>query len=420
VRGTDASAGQHRIDMGENLVVPEIGSFVALGDSFTEGMGDPGADGICLRGWADRLAERLAADRPALRYANLAVRSKRLQEVAADQLPRAIAMRPDLVSIFAGGNDLLWVRSDPDALASELDEAVVRLRQAGCQVLVFTGFDPRAFPVLRLIRGKVAAFNMHVRSIAARRGCHLADLWSMSMLTDPRAWAADRVHLTPEGHRRVALLAAEVLGIGVDEDWREPLPARPAGGGGWLAGPASWLTARADDVRWAQEHAAPWLIRRLRGLSAGDGIPPKRPRLSPLLTGPAGTSGQTAAAGHVPLAGPAELARPAELAGLAAVAQAALAAQVTAEAEDIVTEADDIAAEAEGIAADAAEGIAASAAATTAQEAAGEESAGEESAGEEAAGEEAAAQEADGEEAAGAAAAKTADSGEVVRVRIPG
>jgi lysophospholipase L1-like esterase len=268
-------------------LVLQISSFVALGDSFTEGIGDPGADGICLRGWADRFAERLAARSPALRYANLAVRGKRLREVAADQLPRAIAMRPDLVSIFAGGNDLLSITADPDALAHEFDDAVVRLREVGCQVLAFTGFDPRAFPLLRLMRGKVAAFNMHVRGIAARRGCHLADLWSMSMLTDPRTWSEDRLHLTADGHRRVALLAAEVLGIGVDEDWREPLPARPASGGSWLSGPVSWLTARASDARWVREHAAPWLVRRLRGMSAGDGIPPKRPHLLPLLTRPA-------------------------------------------------------------------------------------------------------------------------------------
>jgi lysophospholipase L1-like esterase len=275
-------------------VVAEIGSFVALGDSFTEGMGDPGADGICLRGWADRLAERLAADRPALRYANLAIRGKRLEEVASGQLPAAIAMRPDLVSIFAGGNDLLWVRSDPDALASEFDAAVARLRQTGCQVLAFTGLDPQAFPILRLIRGKVVAFNTHVRMIAAQRGCLLVDLWSMSMLTDPRAWSADRLHLTADGHRRVALLAAEVLGLPVDEDWREPLPIPPASGGTWRSGPASWLTARASDARWARDHAAPWLIRRLRGVSAGDGIPPKRPQLIPVLAQPAALAGQAA------------------------------------------------------------------------------------------------------------------------------
>ncbi len=78
--------------------------------------------------------------------------------------------------------------------------------------MVFTGFDPKAFPVLRLIRGKSAVLTMHVREIAARRNCLIADLWTMRILTDRRLWTPDRLHLTPDGHRRVALLACEVAG----------------------------------------------------------------------------------------------------------------------------------------------------------------------------------------------------------------
>ena len=273
--------------------MPRIGSFVALGDSFTEGLGDPYPDGTGYRGWADRLAERLAVDRPGLRYANLAVRGKMLREVAGDQVPRAVAMAPDLVSLAAGGNDLLRPRADPDALAQVFDEAVARLNEAGCRVLVFTGFDPRTFPLIRLIRGKTAAYNMHLRAIADRRDCLLVDLWSMRALADPRAWSLDRLHLAPDGHRRVALRASEVAGLPVDEDWREPLPSGPVPRAAPSRSPALsrypawsqtvvWLAARRVDARWAREHAAPWVSRRLRGVSTGDGVLPKRPELLPL------------------------------------------------------------------------------------------------------------------------------------------
>lgn len=260
--------------------MPGAGAFVALGDSFTEGLGDPYPDGSGYRGWADRFAERLAADRPGLRYANLAIRGRMLREVADDQVPRAVAMAPDLVSLAAGGNDLLRPRADPDAMARVFDEAVARLRRAGCQVLVFTGFDPRTFPLIRLIRGKIAAYNMHLRAIADQRGCLLVDLWSMRALADPRAWSLDRLHLAPDGHRRVALRASEVVGLPVEEDWREPLPPAPV-----LARhrAAAWLAARRADAGWAREHAAPWVARRLRGVSTGDGVPPKRPELLPLF-----------------------------------------------------------------------------------------------------------------------------------------
>ena len=154
----------------------EFASFAALGDSFTEGVGDPYADGAGCRGWADRFAGRLAARSPGLRYANLAIRGKLLSEVLDEQVPAAVEMAPDLVSLAAGGNDLLRPRTDPDDLAATFETAVVRLAAAGATVLVFTGFDPKAFPLLRLIRGKSAVLTMHVRDIASRHGCLVADL----------------------------------------------------------------------------------------------------------------------------------------------------------------------------------------------------------------------------------------------------
>ena len=264
----------------------EIRSFVALGDSFTEGLDDPRDDQEGYRGWADRFAEQLAAQRPGLSYANLAVRGKRLQEVAAEQVPQAIAMTPDLVSLAAGGNDMLGPRADPDALARSFDEVVRTLLMGGCQVLIFTGFDTR-FPVLRLLRGKVAAFNMHLRAIAARHGCYVVDMWAMNVLADRRAWSADRLHLTPDAHRRVALRACEVVGVPVAEDWRAPWPpdSLPS------TGTRAWLASRRMDLAWAQGHAAPWVARRVRGISTGDGRPPKRPELLPMRTGDIGAGG---------------------------------------------------------------------------------------------------------------------------------
>jgi lysophospholipase L1-like esterase len=255
-------------------------SFAALGDSFTEGVGDPRADGGC-RGWADRFAEHLAVYRAGVRYANLAIRGKLLSEVLDEQIPAAIGMSPELVSLAAGGNDLLRPRTDPDELATVYESAVAALTAAGVTVLVFTGFDPKAFPFLRLIRGKSAVLTMHVREIAARYGCLIADLWTMRMLTDRRLWTPDRLHLTSDGHRRVALLACEVAGVPVSRDWREPLRASPDRAGR-LGGAVTWAAARWNDVAWFSQHAAPYLSRRLHGVSSGDGMVPKRPALLPV------------------------------------------------------------------------------------------------------------------------------------------
>jgi lysophospholipase L1-like esterase len=83
-------------------VTVQIGTFVALGDSFTEGLDDPRPDQAGYLGWADRFAQLLAAQQPGLRYANLAIRGKVLAQVADEQVPQAIAMAPDLVSLAAG------------------------------------------------------------------------------------------------------------------------------------------------------------------------------------------------------------------------------------------------------------------------------------------------------------------------------
>ncbi len=256
----------------------DFASFAALGDSFTEGVGDPSADCAGCRGWADRFAEHLASHHPGLRYANLAIRGKLLGEVLDEQVPVAVGMAPDLVSLAAGGNDLLRPSTDPDDLAAVFETAVARLTAVGATVLVFTGFDPKAFPVLRLIRSKSAVLTLHVREIAGRYGCPIADLWTMRILTDRRLWTPDRLHLTPDGHRRVALLACEVAGIPVAADWRAPLrtvPPRPGPAGA----AAAWVAARWKDVEWVSQHAAPYLSRRLHGVSSGDGMVPKRPEL---------------------------------------------------------------------------------------------------------------------------------------------
>jgi lysophospholipase L1-like esterase len=261
---------------------PGEASFVAIGDSFTEGLNDASPGGA-FRGWADRLAGLLAAEYPGLRYANLAVRGKLLRQIVAEQVPAAAAMAPGLISIAGGGNDLLRPGADPDTLAELLDVAVARLQGSGARVLMFTGFDPVGVPVIRLLRGRIAAYNMHLRAIADSRGCYLVDLWSMRFLRSPAAWSPDRLHLAAQSHQRIALRACEVLGVPVTEDWRDPLPGDPPLAPVPAITRAAWVAARREDARWAREYLAPWVNRRLHGTSSGDGRTAKRPSLEEVL-----------------------------------------------------------------------------------------------------------------------------------------
>jgi len=250
---------------------PSWRRYIALGDSFTEGLSDPDPDRPGeFRGWADRLAEHLAAaTEDDVEYANLAIRGRLLGQVVDEQVPVAADARPDLVSLVAGGNDLMRPGADPDELAATLADAVERLRAAGADVLLATGVDTRQTPILRRVRGKIAIFNAHIWSIAARSGAVVLDQWGAAWMQDWRMWDVDRIHLTDEGHRRTALAAAAALGLpGTGDDWRRPLPpadARP------------FRVAVAEEAAWMRGFVAPWIGRRLRGRSSGDGRAPKRP-----------------------------------------------------------------------------------------------------------------------------------------------
>lgn len=250
-------------------------SYVAVGDSFTEGLNDSFPDGS-FRGWADRLAELLAEGRSDFRYANTALRGKVLAEIVDEQIPLALEFKPDLVTMCAGGNDIVVPGVDVDAVAEKFEEGVAALRAAGITVVLFTGPDTKVMSVMNRLRGKVAIYNAHIRAIAERHSASVVDLWSMDCLHDLRAWSDDRLHFTPEAHRRIALRTAEVLGMENEQDWREPWPETHE--------ETTWMSLRRSDLEWTRMHLLPWIRRQLRGESMGDGLSPKRPRLAPLRT----------------------------------------------------------------------------------------------------------------------------------------
>ena len=247
--------------------------YVALGDSFTEGVGDHDAtrpNGV--RGWADRVAEVLAGRTDDFGYANLAVRGRKLDAILAEQVEPAIALEPDLVTVYAGGNDILRPKVDVDGLVARYGEAVGRLAATGATVLVFTGFDLGFAPVFRHLRGRVATYNELVREVADEHGATIVDYWRRREYRDARLWDFDRMHMSAAGHERMAAIVLDTLGVDHDITPEElgPLPEMDR------------RQRRDADLAWARAHAAPWVQRRLRGTSSGDGLAPKHPTLTPV------------------------------------------------------------------------------------------------------------------------------------------
>lgn len=247
---------------------------MALGDSTTEGLDDPYPDGSGYRGWADRLAEQLTALNPGLHYANLAIRGRKLPQIRAEQLEPALALEPDLASVLGGVNDILRRQVDLAAIADDVEAVVAALRGQGATVLMVTYPDLTQTISLAAsrVRARVGDFNGRVRAIAERQGALLVDL-ERDDIRHPTLWSTDRLHASALGHERIAAVAAATLGVGeggrswaegLPEVARRPLPFRVAG-----------------DAAWAGRHLAPWVMRRLRGVSSGDGREAKRPQLAP-------------------------------------------------------------------------------------------------------------------------------------------
>ena len=276
-------------------------SYVAIGDSFTEGMDDPGPDGQ-YRGWADLVAARLAAEyraehraehhgrpraEPALatsapqaspaghdfRYANLAIRGRLFDRIVDEQVPEALRMRPDLVSFAGGGNDVLRRNFDPAALMTRFDDVVRMLRANGGDVVIFRWANVTGrLPGRRMILPRMNVLNQAVQDVATRHGARMVDLWHDDEFANPRLWSEDRLHMAPVGHRRVAAHVLRALDLQPDPAWFDS-PGPPIR--------RSWPAARAADLRWTRHHLAPWVKRRLTGRSSGDLVTAKRPTLAP-------------------------------------------------------------------------------------------------------------------------------------------
>lgn len=258
--------------MSETHQPQPIASYVALGDSFSEGLMDPSPDGAENRfyGWADRFALKLSQSTlgdPHLQYANLAVRGRLLERIIDEQVPAALDLKPDFVTLVGGGNDCLRPSADVDALGAMFERAVVALRGEGFQVMIGNGYDTEMFtPVLRTLRPRVATYNAHLWTIAQRHDCFMLDLWGLRRLYAKQMWAEDRIHLSSEGHEAVAQAA-----IGTVE-------GAPVSGRGFRI-PSSHARpvrqAVTEEATWVRKHVGPWVNRRLHGISSGDLLDPK-------------------------------------------------------------------------------------------------------------------------------------------------
>lgn len=247
--------------------------FIALGDSLTEGLSDRYPSGN-YRGWADRVADTLATQTENFKYANLAVRGKLVEEVVEQQLPKALEMASEntLISFHAGANNILRPNLDFEFVFENYRNAVKKLTGTNAKVIVFTVREaarPQT-PVEILWNRRFGPFNKNVHRVAQEFGAKVMDANSHEVFGAPQMLAADRLHLSAEGHRRVANAVLAELGYPHEDDWLNPFPPTSS---------APLPLRVAGNAIWAVGYVGPWLLRRATGKSSGDGRTAKYPDL---------------------------------------------------------------------------------------------------------------------------------------------
>jgi len=237
--------------------------YVAIGDSFTEGVGDEAPSGV-PRGWADLVAQGWAdgIGEP-IGYANLAIRGKLAWPIVEQQLEPALALKPTHLSFNGGGNDMLRPKTPISLIVDAFAQVVRRCDEEGVQLILLSGANPSGqLPLSRMIQRRGDLLSDAVTARFADRADLIRALnWPDRELATPAFWSEDRLHMNARGHHRVAARVLTSLGVEPPADW-------------WSL-PAPLTEPRVRQIAYYREHVVPWMRRRLTGTSSGDGRVPK-------------------------------------------------------------------------------------------------------------------------------------------------
>lgn len=241
--------------------------FAAIGDSFTEGVGDELDDGH-VRGWADVVAAGLGQATPGgIDYVNLAIRGRLMRPIVEEQFEAVLALDPlpSMISFNGGGNDMMRPRFGIERVMGYLEYVADRCADAGIDVLVISGGDPSYdLPRGKTIRRHGDAFLAATLDfVDGRPGVQMVDNWSDQELRRPPYWSPDRLHLNALGHSRVAARVLTELGVETALPTAADAPLGPGGFG--------------TEARYYARYVLPWLARRIMRRSSGDGRAAKYP-----------------------------------------------------------------------------------------------------------------------------------------------
>jgi len=185
--------------------------YVALGDSTVEGVGATSPD----RNYVSRLHERLRTVYPSARVVNLGAGGATSADVLLRQLDRAIGLRPHLVTLSIGPNDIT-TRVPVATYERNLETILGRLRYETTAVAVVNlipdlAVTPR-FNRSRLreaVGRQTIVFNEALERKGRAHGAELVNLYTASQREvplQPELISADGYHPSDAGYARWAEL----------------------------------------------------------------------------------------------------------------------------------------------------------------------------------------------------------------------
>ncbi|MGG8362964.1 SGNH/GDSL hydrolase family protein [Bacillus cereus] len=188
--------------------------FVAIGDSFTEGIGDE-VEGIALKSWVDHFVQLCEND---IEYANFAKRGLVTEEIRLQQLEKALTFNPDLVSLIAGANDVLKGRWNHDAYKNDMEFMIDTLSKAGADIIIanlpdFTVRLPFAAEKKQVIKEQLLEANEVIHSLSREYKLHHVDFWNHHLVNDNTFWSKDLIHPNSKGYVKVAELIFSSLPV---------------------------------------------------------------------------------------------------------------------------------------------------------------------------------------------------------------
>jgi lysophospholipase L1-like esterase len=250
------------------------GSYVAIGDSLSEGLGDFTFHKTRrYNGWTDRLAGLLAKEAEdegrGFEFANFALRGSKLKPIMDWQLKRALEVNADLVTVMAGSNDLTVAPEKLPELRDVYREGLQQLIDSGSDVIIANTINPLHLRVFRPLRYRAERMSDLITGLGHELNVPVLDLFGIEHFSDVCFWADDMVHFSGHGHVKVANEAAKLLDLKYRfreaEHYERIAPVRGV----------------RETLKWVYKDVIPFTHRKLKGVTSGDGMSPKSEKLEP-------------------------------------------------------------------------------------------------------------------------------------------